>query len=55
MNKIDSIVIVKWPEGFVATLRFTDPKLDKIFSSSNKNGIYSIINSYVKAIPNDKN
>lgn len=53
MNKIESIVIVKWPQGYVATLRFNDAKLDKIFSSGNRNGIYSIINSYVKGIPND--
>lgn len=53
MNKIQSIVIVKWPAGYVATLRFSEPKFDKIFSSSSHNGIYSIVQGYVKGIPND--
>ena len=52
MNKIESIVIVKWPAGYVATLRFSDPSLDKIFSSPNHNAIHSIIRGYIKRIPN---
>lgn len=48
-----SIVIVKNPKGFVATLRFDNPKFDRILSSSTHPGIYKAIDRYMDEKDND--
>lgn len=54
-NKIESIVIVTSKVGSVATLRFTDPKVDKIFSTQDasedsKNKLYKKVVGYVQGL-----
>lgn len=50
MNEVVSVIIVKQPNnvGYVATLRFTDPLLDEIISSSSKYIIYSRIEGILR-------
>lgn len=53
---LESVVILKYPKGYTATLRFSDHKLDKIFSSYTKEdiqsgfGIYQQVENYVKKV-----
>lgn len=51
---LESVVIIKFPKGYTATVRCKDHKLDKIFSSYTKEdiqsgfGIYQQVENYVK-------
>ena len=49
MRQVISIVIVSADKTkHTATIRAVDPKEDKIFSSSNKETLYSVVERYVK-------
>ncbi len=45
-----SVVIVTNKHGRVATLRFDNPKHDRIFSCTGYWGIYAMIERYVKEV-----
>ena len=51
---LESVVIVKFAKGYTATVRYSDHRLDKIFSSYTKEdipsgfGIYQQVENYVK-------
>ncbi|CAB4182810.1 hypothetical protein UFOVP1439_43 [uncultured Caudovirales phage] len=45
-----SVVIVRWPKGFVAHVRFADVTYDIDMSSHNKNYLYEAIERYWKKI-----
>lgn len=44
-----SIVIVRWPRGYVAHVRFTDSSKDIDLSSYNKFYLYEMVEKYVGA------
>lgn len=52
MAKIESAVIVTNEHGSIATLRFDEPLLDRIISSSSKTTLYIKIEKYVKKVTN---
>lgn len=48
---IQSIVIVRAnSKGFTATMRFTNPKYDKIYSHANKYFLYELVERYVEGV-----
>lgn len=49
-NQVESVVIVTNRYGSIATMRFSDPKTDRIISSSNKPILYTQIEKYVKKV-----
>jgi hypothetical protein len=51
MRQVASIVIVGSNNKHTATIRCVNPKEDKIFSSSNKETLYSVVEKYVKNEP----
>lgn len=44
---IQSAVITQWPKGYVAHLRFTDPKLDTDISHNSRAFLHRLIESYL--------
>lgn len=48
MNEIVSAVVLRYPKGYVAQLRFRDKKDDIDLSSNNHQSIYSLLERYVR-------
>ena len=44
-----SAVIVKWPRGYVAHVRFADASKNVDLSSHNKHYLYELVENYVRA------
>ncbi len=49
----DSIVVVRWPKGYVAYLRFSDPKLDSNISHYHKDYLHYAIERRIREINNE--
>lgn len=50
MNEPTSVVIVQWPKGFVAHVRFADARFDRDMSNTLKHYLYYDIEKYVQEI-----
>lgn len=50
MTKLESVVIVKNDYGAVATIRFSNPRKDKIISTPTHKKIYDMIEDEVKKV-----
>lgn len=48
-----SVVIVRWPKGWVAHVRFDNERLNADISNTNKIYLYSAIERYVRSINNE--
>lgn len=50
MNQLESAVIVTNEHGAVATIRFEDPKDDKIISANTKPTLYKLVEDHIKKV-----
>lgn len=46
-TEIESVVIIKWDKGYVAHLRFNDPKLNTDLSHFSRPILHSLVDSYL--------
>lgn len=44
----DSIVIVKWPKGYTATLKYEDKFKCKTYSTNNHQKIHAMVDRHVR-------
>ena len=48
-----SVVIVRWPRGWVAHVRFDNERLNADISNTHKEYLYSAVERYVRSINNE--